>query len=89
MLSPCDKTELVRSILVLCGLAGASHSSLNLPQFCCAIDCDSGEAVAGLPGVDPKSAAGVDNAMFVFDLSTCVCEEPAIEAIVHRDEGSC
>ena len=81
MLSPCDRTELLRSIFVLCGLAGASHSSLNLPQFCCATDCDSGEEVAGLLGVDPKSAAVLDNGRFVVGFSTWVCIGMVVEAM--------
>jgi hypothetical protein len=85
MLSPCDSIELVRCIgpsIIELPRRLTSHSSLKRPKFCCATDCDSGEEVAGLPGVDPKSVPAVDSArLFVrgallapYPRSSCDCD---------------
>lgn len=61
MASPCDMTEsdlcMVESSIMDTPLWAESKSSVNLPWFCCVMDCDSGEDMEGLPGVAKSVAA--------------------------------
>ena len=57
--SPCDIMEfdlcIVGSSMIDTPLCATSKSSVNLPWFCIAMDCDSGEDMEGLAGVAANS----------------------------------